>query len=168
MTPKDFYQQLYSPFDTLTPLRFDCGRLCGGACCQAGPELPGMYLFPGEQELFEGKEGFQIKEATLPGYGPVPLLVCSGQCDRAMRPLACRVFPLAPKLMDGKLTVRADPRGRAVCPLARDGAAGMTQAFKSAALDAFAALLERPQTNNFMKALLVYLDEFEYQILQNK
>ena len=34
----------------LTPLKTDCGRLCGGACCE-GDEETGMLLFPGEDAL---------------------------------------------------------------------------------------------------------------------
>ena len=34
----------------LTPLKSDCGRLCGGACCQ-GDDATGMLLFPGEEAL---------------------------------------------------------------------------------------------------------------------
>ena len=36
----------------LTPLRQDCGALCGGACCTPDEEdRSGMMLFPGERAL---------------------------------------------------------------------------------------------------------------------
>lgn len=46
----------------ITPLRFDCGRLCGAACCAPDEEGDGgMLLFPGEEALYEPlPEGFEI------------------------------------------------------------------------------------------------------------
>lgn len=103
-----------------TPLgRTDCGKLCGGKCCKGG-ENDGMWLFPGEEELLEGK-GFEIKkcEANSNGFA----LVCNGSCNRKHRPLACRFFPLFPVIIeeDGIESVKviADPRA-GLCPLADD------------------------------------------------
>ena len=39
--------------ETLTPLKINCGKLCGGACCQPDPEEEGengMLLLPFEEE----------------------------------------------------------------------------------------------------------------------
>ena len=69
-----------------TPLRSDCGQLCGAACCQPDEDgQGGMYLFPGE-------------EALLPGAGGdfAPIYTCDGRCAREERPLACRIFPITP------------------------------------------------------------------------
>ena len=99
----------------LTPLREDCGRLCGAACCRSLPgEETGMALYPGERALCEGVPGFSLRETA---WGT--LLVCGGQCDRETRPLACRVFPLVPLWRDGAIRVAVDAGAKAVCPLRR-------------------------------------------------
>ena len=46
----------------LTPLQSDCGRLCGGACCQ-GDEQTGMLLFPGEDALYAGCDFARVLRA---------------------------------------------------------------------------------------------------------
>ena len=158
------YHRIYALFESVSPLRFDCGRLCGSACCQPDPELPGMYLFPGEEALFTGRSGFKITETDLAGYGPVPLLSCKGNCERAMRPLSCRVFPLAPKLESGIVSVRPDPRGRACCPLCRQGLGSLSSEFKNAVLDVFQLLAENPSTQEFILALSKHLDEFDQEL----
>lgn len=105
----------YSLLRRSTPLgKGDCGRLCGSACCKGG-DGDGMLLFPGEDKLFEEREGFDIIES-----GQFKLLVCSGSCTRNERPLSCRLFPLFPLVYeDGgelHLEVVRDPRfGQ--CPL---------------------------------------------------
>lgn len=107
--------EAYSLLRNSTPLgKGDCGRLCGGACCKGG-EGDGMLLFPGEEKLFEGREGFDIIDC-----GAHRLLVCRGSCTRSERPLACRLFPLFPLVYeDGgelRLEVVRDPRF-GMCPL---------------------------------------------------
>ena len=71
------------------------------------------------EELFIGKEGFEVCE-TEGNYG-YPMVICSGECNRAERPLACRIFPLFPLVYeeDGKLNFEVvyDPRAN-MCPLA--------------------------------------------------
>ena len=38
----------------VTPLKTDCGRICGGACCQPDEDgQGGMLLFPGEEGLYD-------------------------------------------------------------------------------------------------------------------
>lgn len=155
-----FYCELYQQLEHVTPLRFDCGRLCGGACCRSDPEQPGMYLFPGEEAMFSGKAGFTVTGAVLPGYGPVPLLACEGACTRSERPLSCRVFPLAPALASDKLSLRPDPRGRRACPLCRGGVEALSGEFVSAVRAVFAALSENSRTAAFLRALAAHLNEF--------
>ena len=108
------YERLYHK----TPLGFyNCGRLCDGLCCRG--DCKGMWLYPGEEELFANKEGFEVCE-TEGNYG-YPMVICSGECNRAERPLACRIFPLFPLVceVDGKLNFEViyDPRAN-MCPLA--------------------------------------------------
>lgn len=78
-----------SLLEQLTPLKRDCGTLCGGACCRSlEGEATGMLLFPGEEDDYVGLEGWQLTE-TKQGW----LVSCPGTCDRSIRPLACRIFP---------------------------------------------------------------------------
>ena len=91
----------------LTPLKADCGKLCGGACCK-GDENTGMRLFP-------------FEESELPVKAldnGVRLVVCEGKCDRTKRPLACRIFPFFPTVDErGKVFIESDFRGARLCPL---------------------------------------------------
>ena len=112
---REAYERLYHK----TPLGFyNCGRLCDGLCCRGDEQ--GMWLFPYEEEFFENKEGFEVCE-TEGNYG-YPMVICSGECDRAERPLACRIFPLFPLVTEdeGKIRIKViyDPRA-GMCPLTR-------------------------------------------------
>ena len=51
----------------------------------------------------------------------VNILTCPGKCVRDERPLACRIFPLAPyqKKKGDKLKIIVDPRSFSVCPLSK-------------------------------------------------
>ncbi len=121
----------------LTPLKGDCGRLCGHACCGADENgKGGMLLFPGEEALYEGKEGFSFlpDETVVPGG---KLLVCGGSCLRADRPLACRFFPLRPTSRGRAVP---DRRSAWVCPLYEGGSGALDPAFVDAAGQAAALL----------------------------
>lgn len=101
------YAKLYALFENTTPLKADCGEICGRACCR-GDENTGMLLFPGE------KTPFEIKEKN--GVG---IAVCGGECRRCDRPLSCRIFPLFPLEKNGKIFAVPDMRGYGVCPLVK-------------------------------------------------
>ena len=54
----------------VTPLKKDCGRVCGAACCRSPEgEETGMLLFPGEEELYAGKNGWRIRETCARWHG---------------------------------------------------------------------------------------------------
>jgi hypothetical protein len=116
------YEAAYSLLRNVTPLRSDCGELCNHACCQSGPEETGMYLFPGEEALLRRASFLHIEPSGFE-YRPgkkVLFASCEGFCDRSLRPLACRIFPLAPYLtVKDLLILPIDPRAHALCPLAR-------------------------------------------------
>ena len=100
---------------SVTPLKRDCGRVCGAACCRSPEnEETGMLLFPGEEEAYRGKEGWTIRETAMG-----PMAVCPGHCDRDERPLACRLFPLLPVIREDR------PAGQGGRPA---GAAGKERA----------------------------------------
>lgn len=83
----------YELLDRNTPLKTDCGRLCGSLCCK-GDSKTGMWLFPGEEFFFEELSGFTVLNCDGNfGYKEV---VCKGVCDRKTRPLACRLYPFFP------------------------------------------------------------------------
>ena len=46
------YLQIYKLFDSCTPIKADCGQLCDKACCKGDNDC-GMYLFPGEKEVYK-------------------------------------------------------------------------------------------------------------------
>lgn len=118
---------------SVTPLKKDCGRVCGAACCRSPEgEETGMLLFPGEEELYAGKDGWTIRD-TAAGL----MVICPGECDRDERPLACRMFPLLPAAgADGEIRAVTDLRAKAVCPLARQGRSAMDPAFTEAVREA--------------------------------
>lgn len=133
----------------VTPLKSDCGRVCGARCCASlEGEETGMLLFPGEEDLYEEKEGWKIVPA-----GRELLLICPGKCGRAERPLACRMFPLLPVPAEDRITVRTDERSRGICPLARQGKRGMDPAFTEAVLEAGRTLMKDPQQAAFLLRL---------------
>ena len=135
----------------ITPLTGDCGRLCGAACCDSLPgerEETGMLLFPGEAALYEGAEGFRVEEAPAG-----ELLICSGRCERAERPLSCRMFPLLPVLREDGIHAVRDERARAVCPLWRAGKSGLLPEFVEAVRQAGEALRQDPRQEAFLQRL---------------
>ena len=134
----------------VTPLRRDCGRVCSAACCRSlGGEETGMLLFPGEAENYAGKDGWEIRPAAQG-----ELLICPGQCDRAERPLSCRLFPLLPlPREDGSIRVVTDLRAKAVCPLAGQGKTAMDPAFIEAVRETGEMLMRDEKQAAFLRAL---------------
>lgn len=119
---KLFYTKLYKMLENVTPLTVDCGQLCDGACCAITDEITGMYLFPGEIEMYNPMPRWgelHDIDFTYDGGKSVELFTCTGTCDRKLRPLSCRIFPLVPYAKrGGELQIIMDIRGRGMCPLA--------------------------------------------------
>lgn len=108
MSKKTDYKGLYQNTDLITPLEYDCGKLCGSICCQSDQKgHTGVYLLPGEEEMFTGNEDWLRWEMQRPEDGdfppdweyPVYFIQCIKPCPRDRRPLSCRFFPLAPHLL---------------------------------------------------------------------
>lgn len=161
------YLQIYRLFDRCTPLKVDCGDLCGGACCKG--EDCGMYLFPGEEEVYKllTPDWINIEQSDFTykidnkTYN-VPLALCQGSCDRFERPLACRIFPLTPYINSGgTLEIVIDPRAKRLCPLAK---AFYPEDFEPDFVDrvekAFLLLMKNSHVRAFMKEYSLYLDDF--------
>ena len=141
----------------VTPLKTDCGRVCGARCCRPMEgEETGMLLFPGEETEYSGKPGWKLKE-TPAGM----LAVCPGNCERSERPLACRIFPLLPVIREGSVRVAADQRAKAVCPLLRQGIRGMDPAFTDAVREAGKLLAGEPAQQAFLEMLTAEQDELK-------
>lgn len=134
----------------VTPLKRDCGRVCGARCCRPlEGEETGMLLFPGEAEAYAGKAGFEVRK-TARG----DLLICSGTCSREDRPLSCRLFPLLPVIGDdGKVRAVTDLRAKAVCPLARQGKSAVDPDFAEAVREAGEILAAEDEQAVFLDML---------------
>ncbi len=107
----NYYSNIYKKIDktlcNLTPLKADCGQLCGAACCKGDNDI-GMRLFPHEQTTLD----------TINTESGITLVVCDGQCDRERRPLACKIFPFFPTIDEkGSIYAELDYRGKRLCPM---------------------------------------------------
>ncbi|MEG0640851.1 MAG: hypothetical protein RR824_12510 [Clostridia bacterium] len=114
----------------VTPLKTNCGKLCGGACCQADESGEnGMLLFPFEETFYAKPiEGFAYRLADDDSlFRGGKRLVCEGSCPREHRPLACRLFPLRVRIeadalgAQAKAVAELDPRAWCCCPLLENG-----------------------------------------------
>ncbi len=149
-------RECYNLLENEAPLgAADCGELCGAVCCSAKTG-DSMELFPFEKELFEASEGFELVD------GEIPLLKCSGSCDRCARPLACRIYPLFPLVCekDGKEEIRVifDPRATAACPLVK-ARARLDRRFLRAVRRAGKYLLADPAQAEYLRKTSEYLKE---------
>ena len=147
---------LYELLEDVTPLRDDCGLLCGAACCK-GDGNDGMLLFPGEKEAFEGKEGYVVRYNAAYGCDEV---ICSGSCQRAERPLSCRIYPyFFYNNGEGRVTVAPDLRALGRCPLAEEGA-GASPLFLRRMRMAALVLERDPAQTAFLRQIGAALTDF--------
>lgn len=154
-----FYRHLYRLLEQSTPIGTDCGALCGAACCQ-GDADSGMYLFPFEEQMYNGTENWmQIKDSDWFFEGkPVKILICTGRCDRRKRPLSCRIFPL----MWYRGALCADPRAIPLCPLAAGASwKDYDPAFLQNVRRVFRALQKVRVTRAYVQATGLLIDELE-------
>lgn len=148
-------RRAYDIIGSSTPLPADCGKLCGAACCR-GNEY-GMLLFPGEAAMLSTVPGFRVERIAYMD-GKAWLLMCRGACERRMRPLSCRIFPLAPHFApNGAVEAIPDPRARRLCPLV-DGEY-LDVRFRRTVHRAFVYLAGHPQQSAFMHMLSRELNE---------
>jgi hypothetical protein len=159
VSQKKLLLQTYKLLEDVTPLSVDCGTLCDHACCK-GDEHTGMWLFPGEEELLRDCPDFEILECKdNAGY---PMVVCKGHCDRKLRPLSCRIFPLFPLVKEteqGGITIEVivDPRAGIVCPLKEK--ALMTTMFQLRVRRAASKLLTDPEMRTYLLETGAFLEE---------
>ena len=108
-TRKRTFRAIYRLLDRVSPVPFDCGRICGAVCCQQeeGEEM-GLFLLPGEEKIHDKKDAWlsweelDTEEYDFPASwkGKVFFVNCRGpeHCRRSLRPIQCRTFPLKPCL----------------------------------------------------------------------
>ena len=143
------FKAIYRLLNRVSPQDYDCGTLCGAACCTAekddaiaigsshggeqSKELEmGIYLLPGEDKIHdkhdtwlrwsaEDAEDYEFPESWR---GKMFFVQCDGpnKCKRELRPMQCRTFPLAPHIDDaGELSlVYNDMELPYNCPLIYD------------------------------------------------
>jgi len=166
MDSLNYYRKLYKTFrkrfGSATPLKTDCGKLCGEKCC-LGDENDGMLLFPGEEYLYDNGNWYTIKETdiVLPGGYTVKLLVCSGKCPRDERPLSCRIFPVIPYMNEyGRIDFRLDPRSFGICPITQNPEKHPVEDnFIDSLYRAFPPLLKDKNVVDFIEILSEQYDE---------
>ena len=108
------WKAVYRLLNMVNTREFDCGILCGSACCRCHDteEEMGIYLFPGEHRLLKAdphQDWLEWDEQDPSQLGfpdswtePVYFVKCKSpdRCDRSLRPLQCRTFPLKPVIGD--------------------------------------------------------------------
>lgn len=156
---RDFIFHIYEAFDDKTPQTYDCGALCGAACCKCeSEEQGGVALLSVEEELLRTVAWAQIARDEMMD---APMLMCSQGCDRALRPFLCRIFPLCPVIgKSGKWTVKMDARARALCPLSASGLNGLDPSFVKSAVRAVRALASDPEGEAFLEKWAAIEAEF--------
>jgi len=148
----------YAHLGNITPIPADCGNLCGSKCC-GGDADSGMILFPGERE-FLSRVDFLICQTREMTGREVDFATCSGACRRNLRPLSCRIFPLAP-FWDGQtLEIKPDPRAKYLCPLL-EAEECITTEFYAAVERAFSVLIEDAETSDMLIAYTKMLKQYE-------
>ena len=166
MTKRELYEKVYDILDKVTPLKSACGALCDKACCKSPDDDAGMYLFPGEEVMYPDVPSWLKIEPSDFTYGnnePVLIAICSDACQRELRPLACRIFPLTPYMnRNGVLDLRIDPRAVPMCPLARQPVSyPLDEDFVDAVSKAFRLLAKDKEILSFISAVSGLIDEQE-------
>ena len=119
ITPEE-YKRIYRMLDEVSPAPFDCGSVCGEACCSEVAEDDGIYLLPGEECIHSDDEWLNKEK-----IGELFFVKCKGpeNCNRSLRPIQCRTFPLMPSL-DAKGELEMKPNDIELsfsCPLINAG-----------------------------------------------
>lgn len=111
---KRTWKAIYRLLDRVSPVDYDCGKLCGAACCTCSDdnceEEMGIYLYPGEDKIHDKNAGWltwtaeNAEDFEFPDSwsGKVYFVKCKTPpiCPRNMRPFQCRTYPLTPHLSE--------------------------------------------------------------------
>ncbi|MCR4600157.1 MAG: hypothetical protein K5767_00260 [Clostridia bacterium] len=174
---KRTYRAIYRLLDRVSPVPYDCGTLCGTACCTGGPDREafeaasenedegamGIYLLPGEDKLHSKHDDWLTwTEDDVENYdfpeswtGKVFFVNCNTppHCPRDKRPIQCRTFPLAPHIMQqtGELVlIYNDVELPYRCPLIEDDIS-LDGAFVRATYTAWKHLIRDPLIYDLVK-----------------
>ncbi len=156
---KRTYEAIYRFLDKVSPVPYDCGALCGAACCGTSETEftgdMGIYLLPGEDAVHDRADDWlrwsehDASEYDFPDSwdGKVYFVKCKDapRCPRDKRPIQCRTFPLEPHFTpEGELVmVRCDWDLPYSCPLI-DGEAELSPDFIKATGTAWKHLVRDP------------------------
>jgi len=155
---KKFYQDLYHRLNEITPLVVDCGELCSSACCNQ-EYGQGVFLFPGEEIMFEGKSSW----SPIIQVEGRQALNCEGVCERNERPLFCRIFPLFPYISteDTVEIIFYSPMSY-LCPLIKlKDFSILAEDFLDEMEDIADSLIAQPECLSFLKQISREIDQFE-------
>lgn len=109
---KRTYKAIYRLLNKVSPVDYDCGTLCNCRCCKdddiSEDMEMGIYLMPGEEKIHNKKDPWlNWQEELAEDYdfpdswiGKIYFVKCTNppNCNREMRPIQCRTFPLMPHL----------------------------------------------------------------------
>ena len=156
------YEKIYELLDKATPVPFDCGKICGAACCQQNEELDMVIiLMPGEERMINRKEDWlhiteeDRKDYDLPeSWGDrVMIARCDGpeNCRRVERPIQCRIFPMMAVVdSDGEVEiVENDFALPYICPIIEEEAE-ISEEFMAVAKDAFEELIKDQRVRDLL------------------
>ena len=160
---KRTYRAIYRLLDRVSPVPFDCGTICGAACCNpdAGDGEVGILLLPGEDKVHDKKdpwlswEELHTDEYELPKSwkGKAFFVKCQTPpvCPRHLRPIQCRSFPLLPHISEsGELSlVYNDYILPYVCPMIEDETE-LDDRFVKATFTVWKHLIEDPLIYDFV------------------
>lgn len=158
-------KKAYKIMNNVTPLKTDCGKLCDCECCK-GDENTGMLVFPGEEDFLEQDKTFSFKKTT----DGKTVVVCASKCDRKVRPLSCRIFPLFPMIIDSKIYLFDDPRAKGICPLLYDEIE-IDARFEKSVLRVGKLLCKNDETKEFLQKItdeICTILEMQQKIFSNK
>ena len=155
------WRAIYRLLDRVSPVPFDCGIVCGAACCLAEGDV-GIYLLPGEDKIHVKKAGWlewttqDTEDYDFPPSwkGKVYFVKCKTppRCPRQLRPIQCRTFPLMPVIgEDGELQLIYDNTKLPYsCPLI-ESRAELSESFVRATATVWKHLIRDPLIYDLVK-----------------
>lgn len=156
---KESMKRIYQRLDEVSPVDFDCGTLCNEVCCVYDEEDYSnddlvLYLMPGEELMYEDSDSFELyqiksRAANYPDSweDKVFMVKCltPPRCERNLRPIQCRTFPLIPHLTkEGDFHLVFDESEFPYeCPLVHDNIK-LNQDFIDVTYDVWMLLIKNP------------------------
>ena len=162
---KESIRKIYQKLDEVSPVDFDCGQLCNSVCCAydeddyRNKDLV-LYLLPGEELMYDDSDYFDLyyvnpKELDYPytWTDDVWIVECRNPpaCDRSIRPIQCRTFPLIPHISkDGKLHLILDETEFPYeCPIIRDNIK-LNENFIKVTYEVWQSLINHPMVHDLV------------------